>query len=61
VALEMGHLNLDQLRVKHGNGSLLEGMDCTTVEVATARTDTRECQLKLVRTCVLSDSRRDVF
>lgn len=39
MRLQTDHLVLDEGGVKHGNGSLLEGVVGAPVEVATARTD----------------------
>lgn len=49
MALEVDHLSLDQLGLQHGNGSLLEGVTGSTIEIATARTDTRGIVSTVIR------------
>lgn len=39
VALEVNHLGLHNSGIQHGDGSLLEGVVGTTIEVTTARAD----------------------
>jgi hypothetical protein len=45
VALQMGHLDLDQVRLQHGNGGFLQGVNSTAVKVATARSDSADVLL----------------
>lgn len=43
VALEMNHFVLHELGLEELNSGFLECVVCTTVEIATARTDTVTC------------------
>jgi hypothetical protein len=42
VRLEMDHLLLDEFGLEHGDGSLLEGVVGTTIEIASAGSDAIE-------------------
>lgn len=63
VTLEVDHLLLNQRRLKHGNGRLLEGMGSTTIEVATARADAmpQSVFISRLQNRIVFSLRRDVF
>lgn len=41
VALQMDHFVVDKGRVQHGNGSILEGVAGTSVQITSTRADTK--------------------